>query len=79
MDSNINPPRDLLVFQLTRELVNVSKFFLVSLEDIRDAKNLLTEEDFLYYRKKVLDNSNDSIRKIKSLLEHFEIHLQSPK
>lgn len=71
-----DPPRDLLQFQITREVTTLSKSFLVLLEDMRDFEDLLGDKAFLIKRKKVLDSMNSSLRNLTGFLDKFDIKLK---
>lgn len=74
IDTKNNPPRDLLVYQVSREFISLSKYFLILLEDLRE-QNIIGEDEFSKYRKKILDSGNDSIRNLSSFIDKFDIKL----
>lgn len=78
--------RDLLIFQIDRQIKSLFKSFLDILEDQKnDNKNLedtligcgfeidkKSEEKFNKYRRTVLNNSNNTIRELSMLINKFD-------
>ena len=75
--------RTILEFQITRNITNLFKDFLNTLDDLREEElfnekmgkiePLFSEFKCARRRKKILAMSNDSIRELSSLLEKLEI------
>lgn len=65
--------KDHLVFQIDREITNLSKTFLVLLEDMRDFESLISDKDFIHKRKRVLDQNGSAIRNLVSYLDKLNI------
>ena len=68
--------KDFLSFQVNRKVTSLYKSFLFILEDLQDSGYNISDSVFQRYRKRVLDNGNDSIRGIEELLEKLDIDLK---
>lgn len=68
--------KDFLSFQVSRKVTSLYKSFLFILEDLQDSGYNISDSVFQRYRKRVLDNGNDSIREIEELLEKLDIDLK---
>ncbi len=73
-DSSI---KDFVAFQVTRKVTNLTKSFLVQLEDLKDESDILSEDKFLRMRKRALDSLNDALRDLGTTFERVEITLKS--
>lgn len=71
MDQGFNPgsAREIINFQVRRNISALFKSFLVTLEDIDDGIAL----DYERQRKRVLDLGNEAIREIQSQLDLFDV------
>jgi hypothetical protein len=82
MDKGLEIPQEKIVelikFQLNRKITNLSKSFLVTLEEIRDNSSLQAYNNFDYikYRKRCLDEMNNSIREIDEILNKLNVTLK---
>ena len=63
-----------LQFQIRRNIINLSKDFLINMEDWRD-NNLISEDSYNKIRTKILNKSNDTIRELTALLDEFTVEL----
>ncbi len=70
-----SPGKDFVFFQNKRKIINLCKFFLLSLEDIRDEYNM-SDQVYEKNRKRILDYGNDTIRELEENLEKFEFTLK---
>ena len=61
--------RQFLSFQVNRKVKNLYKNFLFILEDINADGYNISEEDFQRYRKRVLDQGNDTVRELEEYLD----------
>lgn len=68
--------KEYVIFQLKRKVTNLYKQFLFILEDIDTSKYNMTNEAYQKYRKRILDNGNDTIREIQEELEKFNFNLK---
>lgn len=68
--------RQFLSFQVNRKVKNLYKNFLFILEDINADGYNISEEDFQRYRKRVLDQGNDTVRELEEYLDSFDIKLK---
>lgn len=59
--------KDLLKFQIRRNILNLSKNFLTSLEEI--AAKSYNNVDYKKYRKNILDGANDRIRELEDFID----------
>ena len=67
--------KDFVFFQNRRKIINLCKFFLLSLEDVRDDYDI-PDEIYERNRKRILDFGNDTIRELEENLEKFEFTLK---
>jgi hypothetical protein len=67
MDSD---EKDYLKFKVHQTIKNVFKNFLLLLEEMAD-RDQISEEDFEFYRKRVLDNGNENIRNLTQEIDKF--------
>lgn len=65
--------KELIKFQIQRNNINISKFFLSLLDKIREDDYNINEANFKYFRKSILDISNQNTRDILSQLDNMEI------
>jgi hypothetical protein len=84
--------KDLLIFQIDRQVKSLFKSFLDILEDqkndIKSLEDTLTgcgfeinkksEEKFNKYRRTVLNNSNNTIRELSLLINKFDFNEEIP-
>ena len=70
-----NSATDFVFFQNRRKIINLCKYFLLTLEDIRDDYDM-PDEIYEKNRKRVLDFGNDTIRELEENLEKFEFTLK---
>ena len=63
-------------FQISRKITQLYKNFLFILEDLRAQGYDITDEDYQWARKRVLDHGNDSIREIEECLKDLDIRLK---
>jgi len=75
--SNSEVQKDLLVFTIAREITNLSKTFLVLLEDLRDIDQTIDTEQYIRFRARILDNFNGSIRNLTKFLERYDVKLKN--
>ena len=68
--------RNFLSFQMQRKVKNLYKQFLFILEDLDADGYHISEEDFQRYRKRVLDQGNDTLRELDEYLDNFDIDLK---
>lgn len=54
---------DYLRFQINRQVKRLFKGFIVTIEDLKIRGNI-TDEDYILYRKRILDSGNECIREI---------------
>lgn len=73
--SSRSPAKDFVFFQNRRKIINLCKYFLLSLEDLRDDYDI-PEEIYERNRKRILDFGNDTIRELEENLEKFEFNLK---
>lgn len=62
--------KDYLKFKINQSIKNVYKNFLLILEEMAD-RGQMSEQDFEFYRKRVLDNGNEQIRNLTEELDKF--------
>ena len=62
--------KDYLNFKIHQTVKNVYKNFLLILEEMVD-RDQMSEQDFEFYRKRVLDNGNEGIRNLTEELDKF--------
>lgn len=65
--------RDYLEFKSRQHICQLYKDWLFILEDLKD-QGKIDEDDFSFYRKRVLDIGNTKIREFKDELDKFEIN-----
>jgi len=69
MEENL---KDLLKFQVNRNVINVYKDFLNIAEDLhRDGH--IKNEKYQFLRKRILDKGNDCIRELEILINKFDL------
>lgn len=90
--------KDLLRFQINRNIVVLYKRFLNTLEDVRNDHNIMlnkldialpreynntlnnvdyfSDDKYDYWRKRILDQGNESIRELERLIEQFNVDLK---
>lgn len=66
---------EIILFQIRRNIINLFKSFLIILNDLA-SNNILNQEDFAKYRKKILDDGNSKIREIEELFSNLEINIK---
>ena len=66
---------DFVYFQNRRKIINLCKYFLLALEDIRDDYDV-PDEVYEKNRKMILDFGNDTIRELEENLEKFDFYLK---
>jgi hypothetical protein len=71
-----NKLKELLRFQINRQITNLYKQFLIILEDYPNDYPSLSDA-YTKARKRVLDAGNGSIREIEELLENLDISLKN--
>lgn len=64
----LDKTKELLSFQVKRNVGKVYKVSLNILESL-NKKGIVNDEDFVKYRKKILDTGNDSIRELEDLIK----------
>lgn len=64
----LDKTKELLSFQVKRNVGKVYKVSLNILESL-NKKGIVNNEDFVKYRKKILDTGNDSIRELEDLIK----------
>jgi len=69
---------DLVNLQINKEIISLYKFFLTILEDLKN-KNNISEQDYLIYRKKILDLGNDCERNILAFISYFDFQINKEK
>lgn len=62
--------KDYLRFKVHQHMKGLFKNFLLMLEEITD-RGQITEQDFEFYRKRVLDNGNEHIRNLSEEIDKF--------
>jgi hypothetical protein len=67
--------KDFIKFQINRKITSLYKDFLFILEDIRNAKYNITDDQYLRYRKRILDFGNDTIRETAAYLDKTNVTL----
>lgn len=67
--------KDFVLFQNKRKIINLCKYFLLSLEDVCDNHNI-PKEIYEKNRKRILDFGNDTIRELEENLEKFDFRLK---
>jgi hypothetical protein len=75
-EENSFRPKELLEFQLERQVKNLYKGFLTSVEDIC-FDNDIPQEKYQRIRKRVLDAGNDCVRSLKEDVGKFEVTLKT--
>lgn len=67
--------KDLVKFQINRQIKNLFKTFLLNLEDLQDDFNI---PDYIYaqQRKRILDAGNNTIRELEELLNSLKIEFK---
>lgn len=68
--------KEYVMFQLRRKITNLYKQFLFILEDAHNSKYNTNDEAYQKYRKRVLDNGNDTIREIEEDISKFDFNLK---
>ena len=68
--------KEFLQFQVQRKVVSLYKSFLFILEDLKAQGYDIDEDMYQRYRKRVLDQGNDTIREIEDYLNNFDIRLK---
>ena len=72
---NVAPATDFVFFQIKRKIINLCKFFLFTLEDLRDEYDI-PDDVYDKMRKRVLDSGNDTVREMEENLEKFDFYLK---
>lgn len=65
-----------LCFQVSRNIIQLAKNFLILLEELRD-NGRITVDEYQRLRSKVLGHSNDISRDLQTTIENFEVKLKS--
>ncbi len=65
--------KELLEFQIKRNLNGVAKVTFFILDDLIANGYIIPEDKYKYYRKLILDKSGESTREIKSQLDNLDI------
>ena len=73
-----NVDNDLISLQLEKEISNLFKYFLETLEDLKNSQKI-TEEQFNVFRKKTLDKGNDCERNILQFINYFDFQINKEK
>lgn len=68
--------REYILFQFRRKITNLYKHCLFILEDAVGSNYNMNNETYQKYRKRILDNGNDTIREIEEELEKLDIRLK---
>lgn len=87
--------KKLVIFQVTRAIINFYKNHLTMIEDLKtenelimkkverktskefcDSINTFDKNKYNYIRKKTLDNGNDIVRELESVLEKLELRIK---
>ena len=68
--------KEFLQFQVQRKVVSLYISFLFILEDLKAQGYDIDEDMYLRWRKRVLDQGNDTIREIEDYLNNFDIRLK---
>lgn len=63
-----------LVFQINRNIINLSKDFLNVLEGLRD-DNVISAEYYTKLRSRILGKANDRIRELEEIIDEFTVEL----
>lgn len=69
--------RDFLAFQTRRKVVNLCKQFFFILEDLRDNREILSDEEYQRKRKRILDFGNDAIRELEGYISQVEVKIKT--
>lgn len=64
-----------LSFQIKRNIIGISKDFLIILENLRD-ENVISLEYYNRLRSQILGKSNDKIRDLEDTINSFNIELR---
>lgn len=66
---------DFLNLLVYRSIINLSKSFLVTLEEF-ETDGIINQEYYQKQRKKILSEANDKIREFQETLERFKVELR---
>ena len=75
MDIKVETAKDLLQFQINRKLINLAKFCLQILEELKD-DGRVSPEEYSKLRSRILGISNDNNREIVMLMDSLDIKLK---
>lgn len=73
-----NPENNLITVFVSKEITTLYKSFLETLEDIQ-AEHQIIPEKYERLRKRILDNGNESSRKILQFLDFFDFTINKEK
>lgn len=66
---------EFLMFQISRNFLDVSKSFLFILQDL-EKNGQISRDEFITYRSKILGNTNDRIRYLNQIVDSLSIELK---
>lgn len=66
----------LVEFQIRRNITSLFKQFLLILEDLQDLDANISDKVFQDYRKRVLDQGNDTLRELLDLLAGLDVNFK---
>ncbi|MDP2692959.1 MAG: hypothetical protein Q8O88_04945, partial [bacterium] len=72
-NTNNDKARELIDFQVRRQITSLFKEYLCILEELRD-DNLFSDEYYQKLRKKILSRANDGLRELEEFIDKFEIN-----
>jgi hypothetical protein len=74
----MNPENNLITVFVSKEITSLYKTFLETLEDIQ-IENNISPEKYERLRKRVLDNGNETSRKILQFIDFFDFTINKEK
>lgn len=76
MEKGNDKAKDFLKFQTNRKITNLYKSFLFVLEDLKNSGYNISDSVFSRYRKRVLDQGNDTIREVEEDIERLKVNFE---
>lgn len=78
MKLDIDPKKgeEYLEFQIKKQVTLLFVSFLADLQNIQKDRACFTDYELNLYRKSILDNGNNTIRKLNSEIEKFNVKLK---
>lgn len=79
MAMNNSVENNLISIQVSKELTELYKDFLQTIEDLKHANQPISDLQYEQIRKRILDKGNDRIRSLQHFLDFFDFIINKEK